>query len=75
MRSNRVIKGCEVSFFYRTSTAHALFAERDCTAIGMAVYFVSYSTWLEKNPLYLENLYVSVNSRGQGAGKESSRKH
>jgi len=34
------------------------------------VYFYNYSTWLGKNGLYLEDLYVSADSRGKGAGKQ-----
>ena len=37
--------------------------------IGFAVYFYNYSTWLGKNGLYLEDLYVTPESRGIGAGK------
>lgn len=37
--------------------------------IGYAVYFFNYSTWLGKSGLYLEDLYVSPEYRGVGAGK------
>lgn len=37
--------------------------------IGFAVYFFNYSTWQGQHGLYLEDLYVSPDSRGMGAGK------
>ena len=49
--------------------AHALICEEQGEAIGFAVYFFNYSTWLGKYGLYLEDLYVSQNKRGNGAGK------
>ena len=33
------------------------------------MYFFNYSTWLGKHGLYLEDLYVSPEARGLGAGK------
>lgn len=46
----------------------ALICELDGHAIGIAVYFFNYSTWLAKPGLYLEDLYVSQEHRGLGAG-------
>lgn len=51
------------------STVKALICEEDGVAIGMAVYFYNYSTWLGKNGIYLEDLYVREAKRGVGAGK------
>ena len=39
------------------------------TPLGFAVYFFNYSTWQGRHGLYLEDLYVTPESRGQGAGK------
>ncbi|MEX6632072.1 GNAT family N-acetyltransferase [Hyphococcus lacteus] len=47
----------------------ALIAERSGVAIGFALYFFSYSTFLGKHGIYLEDLYVQKNHRGGGAGK------
>ena len=33
------------------------------------MYFFSYSTWLGANGIYLEDLYVTPEARGTGAGK------
>ncbi len=57
------------SIFAPQATAHALICERDGQAIGFAVYFYNYSTWLAKNGLFLEDLYVTPEARGTGAGK------
>lgn len=51
------------------ATAHCVMCENNGSAIGFAVYFFNYSTWQGRNGLYLEDLYVSVASRGIGAGK------
>jgi GNAT superfamily N-acetyltransferase len=37
---------------------------------GFAIYFVSFSTFLAKPGLYLEDLYVSPAWRGQGLGRK-----
>lgn len=39
------------------------------TPVGFAVYFFNYSTWQGRHGLYLEDLYVSSECRGRGAGK------
>lgn len=49
--------------------AFALIAESGGEAIGFALYFFNYSTFLGKHGLYLEDLYVRENRRGAGAGK------
>ena len=57
------------SIFGPDSKSHALICEIDGQAVGFALYFYSYSTWQAKNGIYLEDLYVSPEHRGQGAGK------
>lgn len=59
----------EASLFGEESNTHALICELQGEAIGFAVYFFNYSTWLGKHGLYLEDLYVTPNVRGSGAGK------
>jgi len=51
------------------STTNAVICEIDSQPVGFAVYFFNYSTWLGKHGLYLEDLYVSPEYRGSGAGK------
>ena len=57
------------SLFDEGATAHAVICEQDGVAVGFAVYFFNYSTWLGKHGLYLEDLYVTPQQRGVGAGK------
>lgn len=63
------VKEIEKSLFSLNATAKALICEEDGIAIGFAVYFYNYSTWLGKNGIYLEDLYVSESKRKRGAGK------
>lgn len=58
------------SLFSDATTAHALICNIDNKPVGYAVYFFNYSTWLGKNGLYLEDLYIAPEHRGSGAGKE-----
>jgi GNAT superfamily N-acetyltransferase len=59
----------ERSLFDPASPARALICLLDDQPIGFAVYFFSYSTWLGRKGLYLEDLYVAADQRGVGAGK------
>jgi GNAT superfamily N-acetyltransferase len=63
------VAGIEASLFSAQSSAQALICEHDGAPIGYAVYFLNYSTWLGKNGLYLEDLYITPEKRGVGAGK------
>ncbi len=63
------VEDIEQSLFSDSATAKALICELDGKAIGFAVYFYNYSTWLGRNGIYLEDLYVTPSSRGSGAGK------
>ena len=63
------VAGIRDSLFGAGSTTHALICEQEGVAIGFAVYFFSYSTWLGKHGIYLEDLYVAPEYRKLGAGK------
>lgn len=63
------IESIQSSIFNENSHVHALICELEGQAIGIAIYFFNYSTWLSKPGLYLEDLYVSAAHRGIGAGK------
>lgn len=45
-----------------------LIAEIDDRAVGYAVVFETYSTFLARPKLYLEDLFVSIDARGAGVG-------
>ena len=45
-----------------------LLAEQDGTSVGYAFYFFTYSTFLARPTLYLEDIFVLPEWRGQGAG-------
>lgn len=63
------VEDIERTLFAEHAPAKSLICLRDGQPIGFAVYFFSYSTWLGRNGLYLEDLYVSPKHRGSGAGK------
>jgi GNAT superfamily N-acetyltransferase len=48
--------------------AHVILAELEGTIAGFAVFFFNYSTFLGKPGLYLEDLFVRPEARGQGLG-------
>ena len=51
----------------------ALVAEVDGRVVGMAVYFVSFSTWTGRHGLYLEDLFVEPAHRTIGIGRALMR--
>ncbi len=57
------------SLFTDNSTALGLICSIYGKPVGYAVYFYNYSTWLGKNGLYLEDLYVMPEHRSKGVGK------
>ncbi|MGO2333773.1 GNAT family N-acetyltransferase [Providencia sp.] len=59
----------ENSLFGPNSKTEALMCYVDGKPAGYAVFFTSYSTWLGNNGIYLEDLYISPDFRGTGAGK------
>lgn len=54
--------------FGERSYAEALLAEAGGEAIGFALFFPTYSTFLTKPGLYLEDLFVRESHRGKGVG-------
>jgi len=49
--------------------AEAMLAEADGEAVGFALYFHTFSTFLGKPGMYLEDLFVKPEQRGNGYGK------
>lgn len=64
------IEDIEKNLFDKTTTTQAVICLSGDKPIGFAVYFLNFSTWLGKNGLYLEDLYISPDFRGGGAGKK-----
>jgi GNAT superfamily N-acetyltransferase len=52
----------------RPAAAEVVLAEVGGGAVGFALFFTSYSTFLAKPGLYLEDLYVQPAARGGGIG-------
>ncbi|UOY01356.1 GNAT family N-acetyltransferase [Blastococcus sp. PRF04-17] len=48
-------------------------AERDGEVVGIALWFLNFSTWRGTHGIYLEDLYVSPQHRGSGLGRELLR--
>jgi len=56
------------SLFSDNARAHALICHDGALPIGYAVYFYNYSTWLGRNGMYIEDLYITPGQRNTGAG-------
>lgn len=59
----------EQSLFNDSPVAFCHVAEVDGKVVGIALWFLNYSTWLGKPGLYLEDLFVQPEYRGHGIGK------
>ena len=57
------------NLFGSGAKARALICSVDGKPAGYAVYFYNFSTWLGRNGIWLEDVYVSPSYRGSGAGK------
>jgi GNAT superfamily N-acetyltransferase len=57
------------SLFKDNPVAFAHVAEVDGQIVGIALWFLNYSTWLGKPGIYLEDLFVQPEYRGAGIGK------
>ena len=63
------VSDIQSSIFGDNSTTNTIICNINDEPAGFAVYFFNYSTWLGKNGLYLEDLYVCPDHRNAGAGK------
>jgi GNAT superfamily N-acetyltransferase len=50
-------------------TAFGHVAVLDGEIVGMAIWYVTFSTWLGSGGIWLEDLFVSLEHRGSGLGK------
>jgi GNAT superfamily N-acetyltransferase len=62
-------KGLTEVLFGEKPAAEVLLAFENETAVGFAVFFHNFSTWLGKPGLYLEDLFVRPEDRGKGYGR------
>ena len=53
--------------------AFAHVVERDGQIVGIAVWFITYSTWTGRHGIWLEDLFVLDSERGRGYGKALMR--
>jgi GNAT superfamily N-acetyltransferase len=54
--------------------AYCHVAEVDGHVVGIAIWFLNYSTWLGKAGLYLEDLFVKPEFRSRGLGLQLMKK-
>jgi GNAT superfamily N-acetyltransferase len=57
------------SLFGKTPHAYALIARSGDDAVGFAIWFSTYSTFLSRPGIYLEDLFVLPAWRGKGIGR------
>jgi GNAT superfamily N-acetyltransferase len=57
------------TLFAADAQVFAHVAELDGAVVGIAVWFLNYSTWTGRMGLYLEDLVVDQAARGSGAGR------
>ena len=63
------INQINTSLFNESPVAFCHVAEVDGKIVGIALWFLNYSTWLGKAGIYLEDLFVKPEYRGHGIGK------
>ena len=59
----------QAALFGPAPAVFAHVAEQDGAPVGLALWFLTYSTWEGVHGIYLEDLYVRPSARGAGAGK------
>jgi len=62
-------EGLREVLFGEKPSAEVLLALEDAEAVGFAVFFHNFSTWLGRPGLYLEDLFVRPEKRGKGYGR------
>jgi GNAT superfamily N-acetyltransferase len=61
-------EGLREALFGKRPVAEVLIAWENEVAVGFAVFFHNFSTWLGRPGLYLEDLFVRPEDRGKGYG-------
>jgi GNAT superfamily N-acetyltransferase len=62
-------EGLREVLFGKKPSAEVVLAMEGKDAVGFAVYFHNFSTWLGRPGLYLEDLFVRPDARGKGYGR------
>ena len=62
------VEELNATLFGEVPQVFAHVVEVDGKLVGIAIWFLNYSTWLGKHGIYLEDLYVQPKFRGQGFG-------
>ena len=63
------LSACNLPWLFEKKKAEVLFAVKDGEEIGFALFFHNFSTFLGRAGIYLEDLYVKPEYRGNGYGK------
>jgi GNAT superfamily N-acetyltransferase len=63
-----------VALFGPDPRVHAHVAEADGRVVGIAVWFLAFSTWTGRHSLYLEDLFVEPGARRHGVGQALLRR-
>jgi GNAT superfamily N-acetyltransferase len=62
-------EGLREVLFGKKPSAEVVLATEGENAVGFAVFFHNFSTWLGRPGLYLEDLFVRPDARGKGYGR------
>ena len=65
------VEEIQASLFASDSKTEALICEIDNKIAGYAVFFTSYSTWLGRNGIYMEDLYITPSFAAAAQEKRS----
>src|SRR4051794_26826029 len=57
------------ALFSEGASVHAHVVEDEGTVVGFALWFLNFSTWQGRHGIYLEDLYVRPQARGNGHGQ------
>jgi GNAT superfamily N-acetyltransferase len=63
------VKDIETTLFAEDPKVFCDLVEVDGNVVGMAIWFLNYSTWQGRHGIYLEDLYIKPKFRGLGYGK------
>lgn len=57
------------ALFAKEPRVHAYVVERRGDIVGIAIWFLTYSTWTGRHGIWLEDLFVADSERGRGLGR------